>query len=327
MSDENVQANEAVETNEAVESAEIQEQEAVAESSEEVIAQPETSATNEAELKEEISEAIEDGATEEQVENMIKEFQLKVNGKEITKKIDLSDEEAIKRELQLALAGQSAMQERRELENTYKEEIQRLLENPFASLEELGLDVDALAEQRIQERIEQMKKSPEQLERERIEHELEQARIKLRQVEEEKERARLSQLEMEAAQELDNEINSALDAYKTLPKTPLTVNRIADTMLWAMENGFEDVSVEDVIPTVEKEIKAEMNQLFDQLPDEMIEQYFSNKHLERVRKKRINQVKPNNINNIKETTKANEEKLKDAVKKKISSKEYFRNLK
>jgi len=317
----------AVENVEAVENEAVESQELSEGSQEEVIAQPETNAETTQELQEEVEQAIEDGATQEQVENMIKEFKLKVNGKEITKKIDLSDEEAVKRELQLALAGQSAMQERKELENTYKEEIQRLLENPFASLEELGLDVDALAEQRIQERIEELKKSPEQLERERIERELEMARNKLKQVEEEKEKARLSQLEMEAAQELDNEINAALDAYKTLPKTPLTVNRIADTMLWAMENGFEDVTVEDVIPTVEKEIKGEMNQLFDQLPDEMIEQYFNKKHLERVRKNRINKVKPNNISNVKETAKPDAEKLKKAVEEKISSKDYFRNLK
>jgi len=315
----------------AVENAEVNEVESQEVESQELqseeLTQPETTATNEAELVEEVEQAIEDGATQEQVENMIKEFTLKVNGKEVTKKIDLSDEEAVKRELQLALAGQSAMQERKELENTYKEEIQRLLNNPFASLEELGLDVDALAEQRIQDKIEELKKSPEQLERERIERELNQARERLKQVEEEKEQERLSKLEMEAAQELDTEINSALDAYKTLPKTPLTVNRIADTMLWAMENGFEDVTVEDVIPTVEKEIKGEMNQLFDQLPDEMIEQYFNKKHLERVRKNRINKVKPNNISNVKETSKADAEKLRKAVEKKVNAKDYFRSLK
>ncbi len=302
-------------------------EEAIIESnSEEAIAQPESNAETQAELKEEIQEAIEEGATEEQVQNMIKEFTLKVNGKEVTKQLDLSDEEAVKRELQLALAGQNAMQERKELEKAYQSELDRLIKDPYSVLEELGLNPDELAEQRIQARIEEMKKSPEQLERERIERELEDARQRLKQVEEEKETARLTQLEMEAAQELDNEINSALDAYQSLPKTPLTVNRIADTMLWAMENGMEDVTVADVIPQVEKELKAEMNQLLENLPDEMLEQYFAGKHLDRVRKRRINEVKTNNINNIKETAKASEQKLAEKVKEKMSSKDYFRKL-
>ena len=77
----------------------------------------EVAAETESELKDEIEDAIEEGASEEEVKNMIREFTLKVNGKEFKRQIDLNDEEAVKKELQLGLAGRQAMQRSKELKS------------------------------------------------------------------------------------------------------------------------------------------------------------------------------------------------------------------
>lgn len=277
------------------------------------------------ELKEEIEEAIEDGATEEEVADMIKEFELKVNGKTIKKKIDLSDEDAIKSELQKALAGQKAMQEKRELEKIYQKEIERLRENPFAVLKELGLDPLELSESELRKHVEEQKKSPEQRAKEQLEAELMEAREELRRQKEEAEQARFQQLQTEESAKLETEIESALDSHDTLPKSPKTVSRIADAMLWAMENGFEDVSVADVLPTVEEEIKAEMRSFMEQLPEQMMEQYIGKKSLDRYRKQRVAAHKPNNVSNVKPTVDS-QKVVKEEPKKKVRSKEYFKNL-
>jgi hypothetical protein len=120
-------------------------------------------------LQDAVEGAIANGASDKEVKNLIKEFQLKVNGKTVNKTIDLSDENALRNELQLSAAARQAMQEASNLKKLYEQEVSRLRKNPWQVLEELGLNPDEMAELRIQQRIEEMKKSPEQLEREKIE--------------------------------------------------------------------------------------------------------------------------------------------------------------
>jgi len=290
----------------------------------------EVQAETQEEFEEEVAEAIEKGATEKEVADMVKEFKLKVNGKEITKKIDLSDEAALKRELQLAAAGQQSMQKQKELENLYKQELERLQQDPFTVLKELGIDPDQLNEQYMRKRVEELEKSPEQRERDQLQQELQRAREEAQRLKQEKEQEAFQRLREEEAGKLEQEVEEALDSHPTLPKSQKTVARIADAMLWAMENGFEDVSVADVIPTVEAEIKKEMGTFLSDLPEELFEQYIGKKNIDRFKKKRLDQIKKtNNISNIKATsssvpTKETEEEK--ANKKRMKAKDYFRNL-
>jgi hypothetical protein len=284
------------------------------------------------ELKEEIEEAIEEGATDEEVANMIREYTLKVNGKEKKVKLDLSNEEDLIRRLQLAEASQLAMQERRELEKTYESEVKRLMEDPFGMLEELGLDPVKLAEQRLRAEVEERKKSPELREKERIERELAEARAELRRQQEEAENARMTQLEQEAAKELNDEIQKALDAHPKLPRSKKTVTRIADHLLWAMENADDlgidpdSISVEDVIPSVEKEIRDELQEFMKELPEDVMEEYIGQQNLERMRKKRLSAHKTEGAKDVKPTVKSVAPKETKESKKKVKSKDYFKNL-
>lgn len=284
------------------------------------------------ELKEEIEEAIEEGASEEQIKNMIREYTIKVNGKEKSVKLDLNNEEEIIRKLQMAEASQVAMQEKRELEKTWQKELQRLKEDPFSVLEEAGLDPLKLSEERLRAEVEERKKSPELREKERIERELMQAREELRRQKEEAENARMMQLEAEAAQELETQIDKALDAHPKLPRSEKTVARIADHMLWAIENADDlgidpdTLTVEDVIPSVEEEIRQELQSFMSQLPEDMMEEYIGQKNLERLRKKRLSTMKTSSANEVKPTTSSVKKKEETKEKKRLRAKEYFRNL-
>ena len=64
------------------------------------------------------------------------------------------------------------MRTKAEVEKKYEEGVQKLKENPWATLEERGLDPDELAEMRIEEKIKAMQKSPEQLQQESMEKEI-----------------------------------------------------------------------------------------------------------------------------------------------------------
>lgn len=251
------------------------------------------------ELEEELQEAAENGASEEELKSMVREFELKVNGKTFNKKIDLSDEEAVKRELQKAYAGQQAMQQKAELENALKQQVNEWKNNPWKFFEQMGMDADELAEIRMAQRLEEMKKDPAELEREQRERELQQLREQLKAKEEREKQLEYERMQEEAAMQLDNEISEALDAHPTLTASPRVVRQIADTLAWAITpqeqggGGFDpdEISVKDVLPTVEKEIKDEISRLFDDLPDEVIEQYIGNKNIDRLKKKAISKIK------------------------------------
>ena len=283
--------------------------------------------SSEQQLQDAVETALANGASEKEVKNLIKEFQLKVNGKVINKRIDLSDEAAVRNELQLSAAARQAMQEAANLKKLYESEVSRLKQDPFSVLAELGLDPDQLAEMRIQQRIEEMKKSPEQVEREKIQAELQAAREESRRLKEERESEQFEKLKEQAAIEIENEIEQALDAHKTLPKSRHIVKRIADSMLWAINNGY-DVSAEDVMPLVEKEWRDEMSRLMDDSPEDILEQLIGQRNIERLRAKRLNAMNTSNAKtaaSIKATA-ASVQKQEDTKREKIKQRDFFRSL-
>lgn len=279
-------------------------------------------------LQEAVEGAIANGASEKEVKNLIKEFQLKVNGKVVNKKIDLSDETALKNELQLSAAARQAMQEAANLKKLYESEVSRLKQDPFSVLAELGLDPDQLAEMRIQQRIEEMKKSPEQLEREKIQAELQAAREEANRLRAEREADEFEKLKDQAAAQIETEIEQALDAHKSLPKSRHIVKRIADSMLWAMSNGFEDVSAEDVMPLVEREWREEMSRLMDDSPEDVLEQLIGQRNIERLRAKRLNAMNASGTKTAAsvKSTAASVQKQEEQKREKIKQREFFRQL-
>jgi hypothetical protein len=279
-------------------------------------------------LEEVVQDALDQGASKKEVQSLIREYQLKVNGKTVTRRIDLSDEAGLKNELQLAAAARSSMQDSANLKKLYEKEVGRLKSDPWAVLKELGMDPDELAEMRIQSRIEEMKKSPEQIERESIQKELQEAREEAKKLKEERDSEQFEKMKEKAAVQIESEIESALDAHSTLPKSRHIVKRIADSMLWAMNNGFENVSADDVIPMVEKEWKEEMSRLMDDSPEEMLEQLIGQKNMERMRNKRLNAMKAGTgktAASIKPTS-ASVQPVEGKPAEKMSQREFFRQF-
>lgn len=276
------------------------------------------------ELQDEIEQAIEDGASQEEVQNMVKQFKLKVNGKEFTKEIDLNDEESLKRELQMAHAGRDAMQRARELEKEYAKAIEELRADPASVFKELGMDFNEISEQHLRAQLEEMNKSPEELEREQMQRELERFREEASRAKEESERIQYEQAVSQQKQELNHEIEEALSSHSDLPPSQKTYQKIAETMMWAIDQGYDDVRVEDVIPVVKNELREEMSTLFEQMPVEMFEQYIGKKNMGRLREQRISRAKKGSeAAKVKETA---IESVKQESKKKIRAKDYFRNL-
>lgn len=275
------------------------------------------------ELQDEIGNAIEEGATEKEVNKMVETFKLKVHGKEIEKTLDWEDKESIKRDLQIAEANKGGMARARELEKLYEQEITRLRNNPWDVLQELGLDPMDLAEGKINEYIEEKKKSPEQIEKETMQKELEAARAELKRQKEVAEQENLTRLQEQEAVKLETEIDTALNSHTDLPNSRKTVSRIADALFWAMDNGFPNASVEDVIPMVKQDIQDEMNEFMNGMPEDMMERYIGKKNIERLREQRLAKVKASKSAKLKASTA--QPAAKSELKEKISAKQFFKN--
>lgn len=273
-----------------------------------------------------VQEALEAGDTAE-AQRLIKKFKLKVQGKEIEREVNLGDDDYLRNQFQLAEMSKRSMQESAELKKAYQTEIERMKKDPWSVLSELGLDPDSLAESRIQDRIDQMKKSPEQLEKEQYQKELREAREEARNLKDEKERLEMGKLQEQAQTQIQSEINEALSAHRSLPNSKYVVRKIADSMLWAMNNGFPDVTAQDVIPVVEQEMRKEFDQFYDEMPDEMLEKFIGQKTSERMRKRRLAKAKPNpNVGQVKATTASNSVQSQEKSKERLPSKDYFRQL-
>jgi len=276
----------------------------------------------------EIAAAAEAGEiSQAEAQKLIKKYQLKVKGQTIEKEIDLSDDDFIKNQLQLAEMSKMSMQESAELKKAYARELERWKQDPWAIMQELGLDPDDLSERRIQSRIDEMKKTPEQLASEKYQRDLEEAHKRVKQLEEEKQLAERSQLEQQALVGLESEIDQALSGHKTLPNSKEVRKNIADAMLWAINNGFPDATASDVVPLVEKEMMERLNSLYDDLPDEALDKFISKKTQDRMRKKRLGNAPAAvpSVNAVKPTTqsiKGNSPVSK--APEKIRAKDFFR---
>lgn len=260
--------------------------------------------------------------TEKKEEARLRKF--KVSGQDL--EFNLNDDKSVEELIKMAQLGGGArvkMQEAAELKKHYDQIEKMLKENPEELLRMHGRDPEALAEEIILRKIQEMEKSPEQIERENIQRELEAARKQLKEVEEQKQAAEMEKLQIKYIQEFNEQITKALDDYKELPKSPYSVKRIADTMLWALNNGH-DVSVNDVVPFVHKEIKAEIQQLIDNLPEDFLEDFIGKRSSERMRQGRLKkiekqQVKP--VTTIKSTGNEGEEPKKQG--KAINTRDFF----
>lgn len=250
---------------------------------------------------------------------MRKKYDLKVNGKSKSVELDLNNDKAVQDYLQKAYAADEKFQEAANLRKDVQLLVKTLKENPLAILThpDVGVDVKKLAEMVINQELEDMNKTPEQKRLEQLEKELATEREAKTKMEEQARQEAVARQESEQFQQIDDKISTALSGTD-LPKTPYVVKRISDAMIAAIDMGYRDIQVEDIVPIVEKQLKEEMGQWFDTSSEDALEKLMG-KNLDRIRKKRLAAKKaPATAETVKATAKAAEPKeaKKDGEKKK-----------
>lgn len=231
--------------------------------------------------------------TKKEASALKRKLKLKVDGKEIEEEVDLSDDAYLTKELQKSKAFDKRMQEFAAYKKQVDELVQMLENDPEGLLEKLGKNVDEIAEKRLTRKIEQMQKSPEQVEKEKLAKELEDIRKEAESLKKEKETAQLEAARQQQAALIEKDIKEALSNSSTvLPKNnPEVLRRIGQAMYLAIKNGYTEVSAADVIPYVEKQYKAELQELFKVIPEDTIEALIGKEPLEKLRKARLTKAK------------------------------------
>lgn len=284
--------------------------------------EPKDDESDDSESKQELSE--------KEIRDLKKKLKLKVYGKEIEDELDWNDEDGLKKRLQKSHAFDHVSQDLSKLKSEVSAFMQELQSNPIKILSDLGLNFDDMAEKRIEELVEEAKKSPEQIAKEKMEKELKDLKEKLAKEEEQKQQAQLEKLRNEQAAIIESDIQDALENVDTvLPKkSPWVLKKVAETMLMAMQNGYPQVTAKEVIPFVEDQFKNDLKGMFDIFPEEVIERVVGKNNIDRMRKKRL-KSKPANTQTARqmapETGKKVESNNNDEASKK-SYKDFFSKL-
>lgn len=255
-------------------------------------------------------------------------MKFKVNGREVEREIDLNDETSLQELLQKGFAADERFQSASSLEKKMKEFAALMQADPIQALIAAGHDPDKLTEAYMEKRVQELAKSPEQQQLEKLQKEIEKERKLRETLENEKLTAEQQKVEAEYSRQLDEEITSALGS-SDLPKSPYVVKRIAENLMLGIEQGNEDITVQDVLPIVERQIKDEIRQMFEAMPEDVIEKTLGNDVSSKLRKRRLSNMKkaPEGASAVKPTGQSEINKAKAAKEDapKVDPKKFWSN--
>ena len=190
-----------------------------------------------------------------------------------------------------------AADEKFEEASTYKKQAEQLVDmlqrDPLSILKHpsLGLDIKKLAEQVLLQDIEEQAKSPEQKRIEEMEKKIKDYEDAKKQREDADKARQLEEATRRNKEELENSMISALQTAD-LPPEPFFIRRVADAMAAAVEAGWENVTVESIMPYVQNKLKEDFGSLINKNSDpDRLEKLLGKGVLDNYRKSKIAKVK------------------------------------
>lgn len=276
----------------------------------------------EAELSEAETKS-EKAAAQKKVESAKKKYEFKSNNKTRVVDFDPNDDEEVKRYLSKAIAADEKFEEAAMTRKQAEQLIEKLRTDPLSILRhpDLGLDIKKLAEQVLLEQMEDAEKTPEQRQMEEMQKKLKDYEEEKKRLEDDRRKSEIEKLQMEAINSLDEQVTAALQKTD-LPKSPYVVKRIADAAIEAMNMGYENVTIEQIMPYVEEQLRGEIQEMFGAMPDEIMEKLLGKGRLDNYRKSRVSKMKANKAtetaSKVQDTGGKPKSEEKPAQKKKFS---------
>lgn len=316
-SDEVVEASEDV-SEEIVEESSEESSEAIVEDSE---SSEELKAETVEELEGEIEEAIENGASEKEVQDMIRKFNIKVDGKEQEVEIDLSDEEAIIKELQLARMGQKRAQEKSELENATAQFLKDMRANPFKALKQLDPEFDEMSyvNEFVEKLIKENEMSPEEKEQARIKEEYEQLKAEKERFEKEAKERKQQEEVQQILSQIKSEIEEVLKADEDLNVNDKAISMIASEMDRAWKSHQVDLKPQQALDIVKKRLQKEYEDSTNMFKStDSMKKYMGNNLLEKLREDRAKIAEKQQQVKSAKVQASSQKQVQSAPEKKIS---------
>ncbi len=258
-----------------------------------------------------------------------KQYKLKIDNQEENFEFDPSNDEEVKKHLQLSKVAQKRMQEKAEMQKGVNELLDTLRTNPLKVIMDPRLNISEaerhkLAESLMNEQIQEMAKTPEQKAIEKDRKELERLQKELKEERDSREQAETARMQEQAAIQYDTEISSAIES-SGMPKNARTVRYFAEALKFCVQNDL-NLSAKDLVPYVKKQALSEFREVMTGLSDDDFENWLGKDGISRLRKRNLAKAKaPTNPSDIKST--GNETVAKSGKdEKKINYKDFFKNF-
>lgn len=211
-----------------------------------------------------------------------RKFKGKVNGREV----EWSEAEVVRR-AQLAEAADEKFRKAADIQKNHEAFMEQLARDPFAALEQAGLqvDLDTLAEQRLVAKLQKEMMSPEQRELEELRQYRAQQEESRRAAEQEhttrQQQAAFAEMQQRAQQQFDVSITQALQS-SNLPKDSSTVRDVAGIMLDALSKGYE-IDAQTAVDMVRERYSANLQSLVGSLQGEHLVKFLGDDIIKRMR--------------------------------------------
>lgn len=216
----------------------------------------------------------------------LKKYKVKVDGEELE-----VDENELLTGYQTRKAADKKFREASMARKQAEEFVSLLKSDPIKLLSHpsIGHDVRKLAEEYLVSQLQEEALSPEQ-------RELKEAKRKLQEYEEQEKRKtqeadkeKMEKLQAHYAEDYTNKIIGALES-STLPKTPMTIKRMAYYLHRGLEMGVE-MDIKDVAGLVKQDYIDEQKNLFGALDEDTLVSLLDKDVLEKIRRAEVKKLK------------------------------------
>jgi hypothetical protein len=256
---------------------------------------------------------------EEVVNNLKKKFLLKVDGEEFEEEFDLSDEESLKKELQLARAAKKRMAEAAEIKKKNFEIMQQLEQDPIALAKKMGPKGREIIEKYLYEQLIEENMSPEEKEYKNAMAELEQYRAEKKQAEEQRKLEAETAEQQKYEQYYQNLIIEGLEK-SGLPKTPQNAQRMASLLQKNLSLGLE-LTPSDLANEVKRENLELIKTLSANATPEQLLELFGADVAKKIRQHDLKMIKSKQMQGIKTPSQVSSP-AKSEVKRPMTTDEY-----
>lgn len=207
-------------------------------------------------------------------------------------KVDGKEQEVDYDELVKRYEHVQAANKRMEKASQYEKLFRQMQQDPWSVLEQLGMDPDQVAEERLKKKIAREMMSEE-------ERRLHDAEERLKQIEKERDeyKNRYSEYERRQAREvvrarIDTEITEAIEQSGIKP-TPRLIAKVAELMLAKGQSSGQRVSASDVLKLANEHLTNDAKQYVTSLEPEDLMKLLPKKTLDAIRQNQVRQVVEN----------------------------------